>query len=138
MEPVDPDITTDMDRAPEAGVSFARITKMGYAATGPALPSARVPDPGPGFPTLGQRAAQQPGGVWGKPRPAAPSAWGSPTAAKPGGGGAGAWVKTPVDTAPAEGVGGAGDSAPAPAAGSGGKPKKSKPVLLFTTSHQRY
>lgn len=108
--------------APQPGVSFARIARDGFAATGPSL-SSQVDD---AFPTPGGPAAAPPPaprGAWGAPKPAA----GSPAAA-------GAW-----GTAAAGG--GAAGVAAQQAAGlqvgtKGGKGKGK--VVLFGAPQRRY
>lgn len=66
---------------PQPGVSFARIARDGFAATGPSLSSqAEEPAPGPAGPAAAMPSA--PRGVWGAPKPAAggppaAGAWGA-------------------------------------------------------------
>lgn len=140
-----------------AGVSFARITKMGYAATGPALSSspppagmltgawgartgggtaAAPPGPGPGPSSSGTAAKAQ--GAWGSAPGAIAAAAGAGPGHGPWGAGRGASAGT-VKTGPA--AGGAPGSAAGGEADAGSAKKGSKAakgVLLFSTSQRRY
>ncbi|EFJ45410.1 hypothetical protein VOLCADRAFT_105963 [Volvox carteri f. nagariensis] len=143
-----------------SGVSFAHITKMGFAATGPALGSS---------PPSGSIAAAVPSGAWGARSTTAGSSsssgasagapplsnpWGGATAAAtasavswgPWGAGKGAATIKAAATAaavvgpgksPAVAPDGSGEGAAAPGGGSAKKGKSGKGTLLFSTGNQR-
>ncbi|KAK9840636.1 hypothetical protein WJX81_005957 [Elliptochloris bilobata] len=142
-------------KQPTSGLSFANITKLGYAATGPALGTS---------PTASAASAPRAWGPAAAARPpasaamAAPAAWGATNPKTPGTGGsrsapggspadAGAWGEARNSLAEqlsaamaahtaAAAVDGGGD------AGSGGSGKKGrrggKQTLLFSTAQRRY
>ncbi|KAG2495294.1 hypothetical protein HYH03_006566 [Edaphochlamys debaryana] len=128
------------------GVSFARITKLGFAATGPAL--------GTSPPPVSVAAAAMPGGTWGT-RAASGPAPGPAAAAAPSPGGAwgsgkgGAALKAATASAAAASPAGPAGAKPGGFAaalaggdgdGAGGgskKPKSGKGMLLFSTGNVR-
>lgn len=143
---------------PQQGVSFARITRMGFAATGPSLgiggDSAGSPGSpsGPGLPA-GPPASVPAGGAAAEPAgPALRGAWGAKAAAGTGSAGVGGGASSSASTAMG-GLGrafaelgvrpGAGQQQQQQgqegAAGAGkGKGKKGKQMLLLSTAQRRY
>jgi hypothetical protein len=108
----------------QAGISFARIAKMGFAATGPALGEGVGSPSSP--PWDGNAVTANSGGAWpGSQSPIAASS-------TSGGGGGGAWGNTNSN---ASGLSAQIDAALA--SSSGGGKKKGKKIMLLSTSHRR-
>ena len=116
---------------PPGGVGWARLVKMGYAATGPVLGSS--PQQSAGL----QQWQQQPhpAGVWGSKKGsiAMPAATGPSSLPKPASSVAGPWGGSAAGTSSTLPIADSDGGAP-----SSGKTKSKKGTLLFSTSQRKY
>ena len=132
---------------PQQGVSFARITKMGFAATGPALAASAGSPPGVSTEPAPTPAEAGSGGPSTAAPPALRGAWGAKAAGGSGGAGSGGGG----GDSPGLAMGGLGQAfaqlgvqqaqqaqQQQEPSSSKGKGKKGKQVLLLSGAQRRY
>ncbi|MEW5302270.1 MAG: hypothetical protein WDW36_005071 [Sanguina aurantia] len=123
------------------GVSFAHMTKLGYAATGPALgssPGASVAQASALGVWAGKGGGPSSSGKPSVPTPVAPQLTPLSWVLSPTPPSAPATAATAAAAAAAAAASAGGDAAPAPAAAGGSRKGSKKGALLFTTTQRKY